>query len=68
MEQGFILDRTHGGVMSAEWVGGYPERTWTGIKNLKKRPRFLVMSYRCPKCGFIESYGTEPVEPKWWRP
>ena len=68
MEQGFILDRTHGAVLSAEWVGGTPEKSaFAGIRKLRKRPRFLVMSYRCPKCGYLESYTTEPVEPKWWR-
>lgn len=67
MEQGFILDRTHGSILSAEWVSGLPDKSvFTGIKNLKKRLRFQVMTYRCAKCGFLESYTTQPVEPKRW--
>jgi predicted nucleic-acid-binding Zn-ribbon protein len=68
MEQGFILDRTHGAVLAAEWVAGVPDRSiWTGIRNLRKRPLYQVMTHRCPKCGFVESYANDPVTPKWWR-
>ncbi len=67
-EEGFILDRTHGAVLGAEWVEGVPDRSVLGgIKGLKKRRRFRVMTFRCPKCGFVESYTAEQVNSKWWR-
>jgi hypothetical protein len=56
MEPGFVLDRTHGGVAQSTWVEGAPVRSiWTGLK-LKGHQRLQVMTYRCPKCGYLESY------------
>lgn len=56
MEPGFLLDQTHGGVAQSSWVDGVPERSvWFGLK-LKGRRRLLVTTYRCPDCGFLESY------------
>jgi hypothetical protein len=56
METGFILDYTHGGVAQAAWVEGPPVKSfWLGI-NLKGKRRVPVETYRCPKCGVLESY------------
>lgn len=58
MESGFILDR--GGSSSyfstPEWAEGEPEPSfWTGLK-LKGRERHAVTTFRCPACGYLESY------------
>jgi hypothetical protein len=56
MEAGFVLDHTHGAVMQSVWIDGAPERSfWTGVKT-KGRRRLPVTTYRCPKCGYLESY------------
>ncbi|HEU0133352.1 MAG TPA: PF20097 family protein [Allosphingosinicella sp.] len=59
MEPGFTLDQGHGSYAVAEWVEGEPERSiWTGIK-LGKKTRFKVQTWRCRRCGYLESYAPE---------
>lgn len=57
MEAGFLLDhQAHASGTQSAWIDGAPERSiWTGIK-LKGHQRLPVTTYRCPKCGFLESY------------
>ena len=57
MEPGFILDKAHHGMPTpAEWLEGRPESSfWTGLKT-KGRDRFPVTSYRCDRCGYLESF------------
>ena len=56
MEEGFLLDCTHGGTLQATWVDGSPTRSfWTGIK-LKGKERLPVTTFRCTKCGYLESF------------
>jgi hypothetical protein len=56
MESGFVLDITHGAIVQSSWVEGVPIKSvWTGLK-LKGRQRLPVTTYRCKKCGFLESY------------
>ncbi len=59
MEPGFVLDLTHGGMAQSAWVDGAPEPSfWTGIK-LKGHERLPVTTYRCPHCGYLESYAPQ---------
>ena len=58
MERGFLIDQDAmgGGRHAAEWGEGAPERSvWTGLK-LRGRERYVVRSYRCPQCGYVELY------------
>ena len=57
MEAGFVLDHTqHSSGLQSTWVEGEPERSfWTGVK-VKGRERLPVTTYRCPTCGYLESY------------
>jgi hypothetical protein len=57
MEEGFVLDRADGNaVLQSTWIGGKPERSfWMGLK-VKNRPQLKVATFRCPKCGLLESY------------
>jgi hypothetical protein len=58
MESGFVLDITHGAIVQSSWVEGAPIKSvWTGLK-LKGRQRLPVTTYRCKKCGFLESYAS----------
>ena len=60
MEEGFVLDRGHYSFPAEqEWVEGEPERSfWSGFKMDGKR-LFKVMTYRCERCGRLESYARE---------
>jgi hypothetical protein len=56
MEAGFVIDQGHGTVTVANWVAGEPERSvWTGLK-LRGRDKVPVTTYRCHRCGYLESY------------
>ena len=61
MEGGFLLDRGHGNSQNqAEWVEGEPEQRKifglpAGLKT-SKDDILKVVTYRCPRCGMLESY------------
>lgn len=56
MEEGFLLDNTHGGYAASRWVKGAPEKSfWTGIKIRNKEQR-AVSTFRCASCGYLELY------------
>ena len=56
MEAGFVLDRAQGAVAQSSWVDGTPTPSiWTGLK-LKGHQLVPVTTYRCTKCGYLESY------------
>ncbi len=56
MDEGFILDNTYGARLQSEWIEGEPERSrWVGIK-VKGKEQLPVVSFRCSRCGFLESY------------
>jgi hypothetical protein len=58
MTEGFVLDKTHGGVGVSSWVEGSAERSvWTGVK-LAGRPQMTIATWRCGRCGFLESYAS----------
>lgn len=59
MESGFVADNTHGGTLQSTWVDGAPVRSmWTGLK-LKGHERLPVTTYRCTRCGYLESYAPD---------
>ena len=58
MEAGYIVDQGYGKVTVAQWVGGEPEtRLWMGggLK-LRGKAQLPVTTYRCRRCGYLESY------------
>jgi hypothetical protein len=61
METGFILDKGSSDnlhLKTPEWLEGNPERAfWTGL-NTKGRSRLNIITYRCERCGLLESYAT----------
>jgi hypothetical protein len=59
MEEGFLLDTTHGGHTVGYWVRGQAERSiWTGLK-LKGRQKLPILAMRCPRCGLLRLYAQE---------
>ena len=63
MEPGFVLDRSHYGQPGEQqWVGGVPVKSfWTGLKT-RGRMAYSVMTYRCERCGYLESYARTAVK------
>ena len=59
MVQGFIFDREEGGLRRvSNWVEGAPEKNfWTATK-VSKEKCIPVGTFRCSKCGFLESYAS----------
>ena len=56
LEEGFILDNAHSARLQSEWIEGVPERSrWTGLK-LKGKERIPVVTFRCLRCGYLESF------------
>ena len=60
MELGLVIDKGHAGEMKVpEWLEGPPERSfWFGLKT-KGKERFAVQTFRCTRCGFLESYANQ---------
>jgi len=59
MDEGFIIDETHGTMKSQKWAQGAPEYSfWFGLK-LRGKNRLDVSTYRCGRCGYLESYADE---------
>ncbi len=56
MDDGFIVDDTHGGVVQSQWTEGKPRGWfWFGVR-VPRQDRHAVTTYRCPSCGYLESY------------
>jgi len=56
MEPGYTLDEGYGTRTVAKWVAGEPERSIrTGLK-LRGKAQHDVVTYRCRRCGYLESY------------
>lgn len=56
METGFVFNDGHNSTGRA-WVKGRPRRGRLGFLKLPRDDeRVNVTTYRCPKCGYLESY------------
>ena len=58
MEPGFVINESYGsGTRTVvQWVAGEPEKSlWTGLK-LRGKQKLEVTTYRCRRCGYLESY------------
>ena len=61
--EGFVIDRgDHNAKQLQKWFEGEPVRSfWVGLKT-SGRDSFTVQTYRCDRCGYLESYAKTPVE------
>ncbi len=59
MVEGFILDENYTVHLVSRWVAGVPEKAlMTGTK-VKGKEQRKIEAYRCPTCGYVESYARE---------
>ena len=59
MAEGFVIDRGNNDLRRVpEWVEGPPERGFFGLK-LKGKLKLAVHTWRCKRCGLLESFAGE---------
>lgn len=63
MEEGFISDHTQShSITVSEWIeGAPPDQSWWGLKTGDKE-KLRVMTFRCVRCGYLESYAPVSTE------
>ena len=53
-----MIDVSYGKTGVSQWVAGEPETSWWmggGLK-LRGKEQLPVTTYRCRRCGYLESY------------
>ena len=61
-EEGYIPESGGHGLFQSYWVEGRPEKSfWNGLKTGDRR-RLKTFTYRCVKCGRLESFAREEME------
>jgi hypothetical protein len=56
MDRGLVIDGRHEGFAGQQWYRGEAKPSfWMGLK-LEKDRIFSVTTWRCPICGYLESY------------
>ena len=56
MEPGYTIDVGYGSKTLPKWAAGEPQKSmWTGLK-LRGKDQLEVLTYRCRRCGYLESY------------
>lgn len=55
MEDGTIIDNSYGSRMVSSYVAGPADKGWMGVR-LKGRKPIDIVTLRCKRCGFLESY------------
>lgn len=56
MERGFLRDSHQHQVRTARWFEGEPEKSFFGGLKTKGKRTYDVTTYRCGRCGYLESY------------
>ena len=61
MVDGYLVDRgdNHSARLPG-WIEGEPEKGWLGGLKVWRKKRLEVVTRRCRKCGFLESFAPEP--------
>jgi len=59
MREGFLVDSTHNSRRVARWAEGAPEYWFFRALKLRGRRQLPIRTFRCTKCGFLESWATE---------
>ena len=58
MERGFVLDESYGQRKPSRWIEGAPEY-WIWNLKVRGKRQVEISSYRCTRCGYLESYAPE---------
>jgi len=61
MKEGFPVDSSRNQPRVAQWAEGAPEYWFLGILRMRGRRKLPVQTFRCTKCGYLESYAAEPA-------
>jgi hypothetical protein len=63
LSEGFVLDLGHANSKAQQkWVEGEPTKSfWFGL-DTSDRESFRVRTYRCGRCGYLESYAKDSVD------
>jgi hypothetical protein len=56
MQEGFIPDRAQYHVFVNSWLAGRPELRFLGGIQFRRRDLRPIVTYRCPACGYLESF------------
>ena len=58
MTQGFIGDANYGetSVAVPRWHHGEPQKNWLGSLKIDKKMSKAVATFRCDRCGALQSY------------
>lgn len=58
MQPGFVPDKEHAGCFVSRWCPGPPQSGWFGseVRSGQFREGTPIATYRCPACGYLESY------------
>lgn len=69
MELGYVPDYAHGGIHVGHWSRGRPRSAFFSFLDRLRiavpiEPYIPIGTYRCQKCGFLESYAREEFLPK----
>ena len=57
METGFLIDVGYGQTAVPNWVAGEPVSSfWSAGLKLRGKDKLPVTTYRCRRCGYLESY------------
>jgi len=60
MEPGFVVDHTQRDYADEsaepEWAEGTVQISWIGHVKMKGKERHPVQTFRCVRCGYLESY------------
>ena len=58
MEQGYLLDESYARRQPLKWIEGAPDY-WVFNLKLRGKRQFELTTYRCSRCGYLESYADE---------
>ena len=56
LSAGFIVDEGYGSHEVSRWQDGEPKRAWYGGVKASKSDQIQVSTFRCDRCGYLESY------------
>ena len=62
MVEGFTFDQSGGSVFVNTWVEGAPEKSFLHGINIQGKRWFQVSTFRCEKCGYLESYARDEID------
>jgi hypothetical protein len=62
MEQGFLYNKGNDEDGFDSWIEGARQTSFWKGTSLKGRARFAITTYRCPRCGYLESRADQPWE------